>query len=114
VNINDCTEWLLTITRNMREQGADVPQVHMDIDEGVGPAMPLSDELELLAVNIENAAKAILTEHWQTVAVWGGEERAVCGRCKYGDGVPYLWPCFTRRFVTGEPEPPYGTPEAQR
>jgi hypothetical protein len=105
VNINDCAEWLLTISRNLREQDADVQQVHMSIEDGVGPTMPLSDELELLTVNVQNAAAAILVEHWQTSAEWGGTDRLVCGRCCYGDGVPFLWPCPTRRHITGEPEP---------
>jgi hypothetical protein len=105
MNINDCLSWLYRMAGDLREQGADVPQVHMSVEDGVGPAMPLSDEMELAAVNIENATKVILSDHWMTRDQWGGVERDVCGRCAYGDGVPYPWPCLTRRAITGEPEP---------
>lgn len=63
-----------------------------------------ADELQQL-----RAAKAtILSDHWKGRAEWGGEMREVCGRCRYGDGVSYLWPCPTRRALTGELAPQTG------
>jgi hypothetical protein len=94
---------------DLREQSVDIEQVHMDIDEGVGPTLSHRDELELLAVNLEIALQNVLSDHWQTRDTWGGEMRDVCGRCTYGDGVPFLWPCPTRRAVTGEPDPSAGS-----
>jgi hypothetical protein len=50
-------------------------------------------------------AEYILRLHWQTAQMWGGELKPACGHCAYMDGVRYLWPCPTRRAITGEPEP---------
>lgn len=41
----------------------------------------------------------LLGEHWTTKAPWGGELVECCGRCSYGDGVPYRKPCPTLTLV---------------
>lgn len=60
---------------------------------------------EAVAEERQRIADAILPDHWQTSEIWGGVLRAACGRCRHGDGVRFLWPCPTRRAITGEPEP---------
>jgi len=60
---------------------------------------------EAVAAERQRLADAVLPDHWQTVEMWGGVQRLACGRCRHGDGVRFLWPCSTRRAITGEPEP---------
>jgi hypothetical protein len=60
MTVNECIDWLDRICADLREQAEDIPQVHlpqvhMDIEQGVGPAMSVCDELELLAINLRIA-----------------------------------------------------------
>jgi hypothetical protein len=80
----------------------------MKHDPATNPSCELAEELAGRLVDIQCAVAAALTDHWQTRDMWGGEMRDACGRCTYGDGVPFLWPCPTRQALTGEPAPRVG------
>lgn len=43
------------------------------------------------------------SNHYRAIAVWPERDKYVyvCGRCVYGDGVHFVWPCPTAAALDG-------------